>query len=202
VVQVGVQAMADRYTYIPMIGIAIMMAWAPSSSLMRSNGARAVAAAAGLVMVVSMVVVTRARLPVWQNNVALFTAATMRTMGVDEYTAHMSLGATLLQQKRFEEARAHYQQANGLRPKSPEATYGVALTYLHAGRVAEAIGPLEEAVGLAPEDPDRRNDLAVSYVRTNRIDDAIREFRRLTAMRPNEPRYAQALASLLARRQT
>ena len=202
IIQVGVQAMADRYTYIPMIGIAIMVAWAPGPSMGRSSVARAIVAAAGITLVLAMAVMTRAQLPVWQNNVTLFTAATMHTMGVDEYGAHLSLGAALLQQKRFDEARAHYQRANDLRPKSAEATYGLGLAYLHAGRTADAIAPLEEAVSLAPEDSDRRNDLAVTYVRANRIDDAIREYRRLTALRPNEPRFAQALATLLARRQT
>jgi hypothetical protein len=202
IIQVGVQGMADRYTYLPMIGIAIMVAWAPGPSLVRSSAARAIVAAAGLALVLTMAAMTRAQLPVWQNNVTLFTAATMHTMGVDEYGAHLSLGAALLQQKRFDEARTHYQRANDLRPKSAEATYGLGLAYLHAGRTAEAIGPLEEAVGLAPDDPDRRNDLAVSYVRANRIDDAIREYRRLAALRPDEPRFAQALTALLARRKT
>jgi hypothetical protein len=201
IIQVGVQAMADRYTYIPMIGIAIMVAWAPGPSMVRSSAARAILGGAGLALVVAMAVLTRARLPVWQNNVTLFTDATMHTMGVDEYAAHLALGATLLQEKRFDEARVHYQRANELRPKSAEATYGMGLAYLHAGRAAEAIGPLEEAVVLAPEDPNPRNDLAVSYVRANRIDDAIREYRRLTVMRPNDPRFAQALTALLARRQ-
>src|SRR5688572_25774403 len=202
IVQVGVQAMADRYTYIPIIGIAIMVAWVPAPSMMRSRTARSVVAVADAAVVVEMAAMTRTRLPVWQNNVTLFTEATMQTMGVDEYGAHLSLGATLLQQKRFDEARAHYQQASALRPKSADAAYGLGLSFLHAGRTAEAILPLEEAVGLAPEDPDRRSDLAISYVRANRIDDAIREYRRLTALRPNEPRFAQALSVLLARRQT
>jgi hypothetical protein len=202
IIQVGMQAMADRYTYIPMIGIAIMAAWAPGPSMTRSGVARAITAAAGLALVAAMAAMTRAHLPVWQDNVTLFTAATMRTMGVDEYTAHLTLGGTLLQEKRFEEARAHYQRANSLRPKSAEATYGLGRSYLHAGRAAEAIAPLEEAVGLAPDDSNRRNDLAVSYVRANRIDEAIREYRTLAARQPNEPRYSQALAALLARRQT
>ena len=202
IIQVGVQAMADRYTYIPMVGIAIMVAWAPAPSMVRSNAGRAIVAAAGLILVVAMAARTKAQLPVWQNNVTLFTAATMHTMGVDEYTAHLALAPTLMQEKRFDEARAHYERAKDLRTKSAEATHGVGLAYLHAGRIAEAIGPLEEAVSLAPEDPNPRSDLAVSYVRANRIDDAIREYRRLAAMRPNEPRFSQALAALLARRQT
>lgn len=201
IIQVGVQAMADRYTYIPMIGVAIMVAWAPGPSVVRSSAGRAIVAAAGLILIVAMAARTKAQLPVWQNNVTLFTAATMHTMGVDEYTAHLALAPTLMQEKRFDEARAHYERAKDLRTKSAEATHGVGLAYLHAGRIAEAIGPLEEAVSLAPEDPNPRSDLAVSYVRANRIDDAIREYRRLTALRPNEPRFSQALAALQARRQ-
>jgi len=202
VVQVGMQAMADRYTYIPMIGISLVVAWTPSASMMRSTSVRFATAIIGVVLVMAMMVTTRAQVAVWQNNVTLFTRATMLTMGVDEYAAHMSLGATLMQQQRFDEARAHYSAAATLRIDSAEAVYGVGLAFLHAGRVAESIGPLERAAALVPDDPDRRNDLAVAYVRSNRIDDAIREYRRLAALRPNEPRFAQALAALLARRQT
>ena len=202
VMQVGVQAMADRYTYVPMIGIAIMLAWLPSQSLMRSVAARTTISVVAGAAVVAMIIATQNRLPVWRNNVTLFTSATMRTMGVDEYTAHLTLGATLLEQARFEEARAHYQEASTLRPQSSEAMYGVGLSYLNAGRSADAIGPLQAAVQLAPEDTGRRNDLAVSYVRAGRIDDAIREYKRLTELRPDEPRFAQALTVLLARRRT
>jgi protein O-mannosyl-transferase len=200
--QLGAQAMADRYTYIPMIGIALMVAWLPSPSMMRSTFARtSISVAAGLA-VVSMIVATSNRLPVWRNNVTLFTAATMQTMNVDEYGAHLSLGATLMGQQRFEEARAHYEAANALQPKSSEALYGIGLSYLNAGRAADAIRSLEQAVALAPDDPGRRNDLAVAYVRSERIDDAIREYRRLTAQVPGEPRFSGALSALLARRRT
>ena len=179
-----------------------MAAWLPSESFLRSKAARTTISVIAGVAVVGMVMATQNRLPVWRNNVTLFTSATMRTMGVDEYTAHLSLGATLLEQKRFEEARAHYQEARTLRPQSSEAMYGVGLSYLNAGRPADAIAPLEASVQLAPEDTGRRNDLAVSYVRADRIDDAIREYRRLTELRPDEPRFAQALTVLLARRRT
>jgi protein O-mannosyl-transferase len=202
VIQVGVQAMADRYTYIPTIGVAIMVAWLPVPAMLRSSAARTVVPVVAGAAVIAMAVATYNRLPVWRNNVTLFTDATMRTMNLDEYSAHLTLGATLLEQHRFEEARAHYEAAKTLRPGSSDALYGIGLSYLNAGRPGDAIGPLEEAVQLVPDDPGRRNDLAVAYVRSERVDDAIREYRRLSAQVPSEFRFSRALEALLARRRT
>ena len=198
-IQIGVHLVADRYTYLPMIGLSIAAAWAIPDSMLRNTIARAGVALAAVALVIGMTLATRQHLPVWRDNIALFTNASMRTLGVDEYTAHLQLGSRLYSERRFPEARKHFELAAAIQSGSLEAKRGIGLTLIGAGQPAAAIPVLEEATRLSPNDVDARNDLAVAYVQTNRIDDAIREYRQLAALRPGERRYQAALAELLKR---
>ena len=195
-VQVGVQAMADRYTYIPMIGLSIIVAWAPGPALLRSSPRRGAVAAVALGLVAAMFVTTRAQLPVWRDNPSLWTHATMVSTGVDAFTAHMSLAATLMQQQRYDEAVAHYTSASSLRPDDAGARRGMGLAYGLTGRISEAITALEGAASLTPNDVATLHDLAAGYERNRRYDDAIRVYRRLITLSPSNPRYPQALERL------
>jgi hypothetical protein len=195
-VQVGVQGMADRYTYIPMIGLSLMVAWLPAPDIARSVIRRSVMAAAAMGVVAAMVIATRQQLPVWKDDASLWTNATMHRLGVDEFSAHMSLGATLAQQQRLAGALSHYTAAAALRPTDVNARRGIGLTHLNAGRISDAIQALEAAAALAPDDIDVLNDLGIAYVRARRIDDAIRQFERLVQLRPSDARFHQALAAL------
>ena len=187
-VQVGLQAMADRYTYIPMIGLSIIVAWLPGPQLLR--------AAVALSLVVAMFLATRAQLPVWRDNAALWTHATMVRTGVDAFAAHMSLAATMMEQQRYDDALAHYTSASSIRPDDAGARRGIGLVHGLSGRISEAISALEGAVSLAPNDVATLHDLAVGYVRNRRYDDAIRVYRRLVALSPMDARYKQALDGL------
>jgi hypothetical protein len=198
-VQIGVHAIADRYSYIPLIGASIMVAWVPWERWFGGVAGRAVLGAAGVAVVALMTMATHRQLPVWQNNVTLWTQAAMVTLGTDEFGAHVSLGGRLIGERRFDEAREHFTRASAIRPESAQPLHGLGLALLQAGSAAESIAPLQRAVALAPDDPNPRNDLAVAYVQTGRLEEAVREYRRLAALRPGERKYTDALAALNAR---
>ncbi len=91
IVRVGLQARADRYTYVPLIGFFIVMAWGVAALVERTPRLRTAVAAAALVAVLGCAWVARAQAYVWEDNVALWTRATMQTMNVDEYArAHVA----------------------------------------------------------------------------------------------------------------
>lgn len=198
-VQIGVHAIADRYTYLPMIGVSIMVAWAIPPRVTVPAVARFAAGGVAVAACIAMAMATRAHLPVWQDNVTLWTNATMTTLRMDEYEAHLSLGGRLGGERRFDEARRHYELAAALRPEAPEPARGIGLVHLQQGRIDDAIRHLTIAVQASPNDVDSRRDLAVAYVQAGRIEDAIREYRRLVALKPDEPRFAAALAELQKR---
>jgi hypothetical protein len=197
-VQTGVQAVADRYMYLPMIGLSILVVWAVPDFGKRQWIARAACVAAGVSLTLAMAMQTSRQLPTWQSNVSLWTNAMMRSLHIDEYAARIKLGHALLGERRFEEAREHFRQAIQLKPDSSEAQHGLGLSYLSARLPGEAVRPLEEALRLAPADTNVRADLAAAYVFTGRFQDALREYRTLIEMKPAEPRFKTALDTVLA----
>jgi hypothetical protein len=120
-VRVGLQARADRYTYVPLIGIFIMVAWGGAALAARARMPRRVAPIAAAVAILACALAARIQVGYWQDNVSLFTRATVLTLHVDEYAAHLSLGATLAGQGRMDEALRHFTEAMRLRPDSDEA---------------------------------------------------------------------------------
>lgn len=199
IVQVGLQTIADRYTYLPMIGISIMVVWAIPPQISLPVGVRVAAGVAALAACGAMAMATRAHLPVWRDNVTLWTHATMVTLKVDEYEAHLALGRQLGGERRFDEARRHYELAAALRPDAADPLSGLGLTFALQNKFDEAIRHFQSGVERAPGDIEARRHLANAYVQAGHIEDAIREYRRLVALKPDEPRYAAALAELLKR---
>jgi hypothetical protein len=197
--QVGVHAVADRFTYLPMIGLSIMIAWAIPQRVTLPMAVRVAAGAAALAACVAMSMATRAHLPIWRDNITLWTNATMVTLKVDEYEAHVTLGGRLGGERRFDESRRHYELAAALRPDAADPPRGIGMIYAQQGKFAEAISHFADAVSRAPNDVNARRDLAAAYVQMGRIEDAIREYRRLVALKPDEPRFAAALAELQKR---
>jgi protein O-mannosyl-transferase len=149
-VRVGLQARADRYTYVPLIGVFIMMAWGAASVAARVRVLRhgiPVAAAAGVLV---CALAAREQVGYWKDNVTLWTRATMLTLHVDQYEAHMSLGTSLGNQGRIDEAGRHFAEAVRLRPQSDAARYSLGLALAKTGRAAEAADEFNEALRLNP----------------------------------------------------
>ncbi len=128
-VRVGLQARADRYTYVPLIGVFIALAWGGAALAgrvrLRLPGRPALQSAALAVLaaavVLALALAARQQVGYWKDNVTLWTRATVLTLHMDEYEAHMSLGATLADQGRTDEALRHFAEAVRLRPDSAEA---------------------------------------------------------------------------------
>jgi hypothetical protein len=150
IVRVGLQARADRYTYVPLIGFFIIMAWGVAALAERRPRLRPAVAAAALVAVLGCAWVARAQAYFWEDNVALWTRATMQTMNVGEYAAHMSLGTALGNQGRLDEAAEHFAAAVRLRPRSDAARLNLAIAFGKLGRTNDAARELDEALRLNP----------------------------------------------------
>ncbi len=150
IVRVGLQARADRYTYVPLVGFFIVIAWGVAALVERWPRLRPAVAAAALVAVLGCAWVARAQAYVWENNVTLWTRATMQTMNVDEYAAHMSLGKAVGNQGRLDEAAEHFAAAVRLRPRSDVARLNLAIAFGKLGRMNDAARELDEALRLNP----------------------------------------------------
>jgi tetratricopeptide (TPR) repeat protein len=175
IVQVGSQAHADRYLYLPLVGIAIAVAWSvPAVHAVRRRAALAVAAA---VIVASLFVATRLELRYWRDSVALFERAIAVTE--DNAIAHAQLAAAYEAQGRLAETIRHYREAVRIRPQFRTAANNLAWLLATAPDPAlrdpaAAVELAERAAALSAEPEAAVLDtLAVAYASAGRFDDAV-----------------------------
>ena len=144
-ITVGEQARADRYTYLPSIGLAIAVVWGLPA---RWASPRVIGPLAGAV-VLGLVVATRHQLPHWQNDETLFARALAVTS--DSYVAHLNYGNAIESPERREEQRVHFERAVALDPNSALAHYDLGRVIALSGEHRLAIDSYRRAVALDPE---------------------------------------------------
>ena len=160
-VQVGEQAMADRYTYIPSIGLFIVISWGAVQVLGNWPLRKRALITTAAVTLSVCVGLTRSQVACWQDGISLFEHAVAVTR--NNATAHNSLGIALAAKNRLAEAVAQYRLALQINPSYGLAhnNLGVALTRL--GRHDEAVAHYQSALDVDPEDFDAHFNLANSF---------------------------------------
>ena len=160
IVQVGMQAMADRYLYVPMIGILIAMAWECAE---RWGDRRALAVPAA-VLLLALGVLAWHQVHVWKDGVTLFEHAVAVTP--DNFIAHNNLGVELDRRGRADEALAHYRETLRLRPTDRHGTRNFAMASFAKGERLFVQGKYDEAMAVLQEGLhyQRHNALAHTYV--------------------------------------
>jgi protein O-mannosyl-transferase len=157
-VQVGAQSMADRYAYIPLIGLFIMVAWS-LPELTKANSAKLRTVISGIaVLLISMSICSWRQVRCWKDSVSLFEHA----LRVDEnnYMAHGSLGFALADSGRVDEAIPHYEKALRINPNYATGHVNLGLALAGKGETREAIANYREAVRLKPSAVEALNNLA------------------------------------------
>lgn len=149
IIQAGDQAMADRFAYVPLIGLFIMVAWgAADLARRRAWGAAGLKWASALVLG-ACVLLTSRQLTHWQNGVTLFEHALAVTP--DNATAHLVLGAGLHTQGQYERALAEYRAAAALDPSGPKVHYNMGLVLQVQKKWQEAADQYEMEIRRNPE---------------------------------------------------
>ena len=190
-VQVGRQAMADRYAYVPFIGLFIILAWGLPDLLGRWRHKRAVLVPAAICVLAVLAPVTRGQLSHWRDSAALFSHALKVTSR--NYVAHVNLGLTLARRGRIKEAVRHFEFAIGVKPDMAQPHFNLGDCLMKQGRMKEAIYQYARALAIDPDMVLARNRLGVALALTNRPDQAELQFRR--AIR-EEPRFVPPHANL------
>jgi len=192
-VQVGAQARADRYMYVPMVGLTIMLAWGAADLARRWPAARRPVATAGIAVCLAAAVVSAAQIEHWKNSETLFRHALDVTK--DNYIAEHNLGSYLLDTGRLPEAIPHLEAALRIRPESAPARSDLASALAETpGRLPEAIAQYRAALRLLPDSAILHNNLASALAKfPERLPEAIGEYQ--AALRI-DPDYAEAHANL------
>ena len=194
-VQVGLQSMADRYSYIPTIGILIAAVWGLRELFGRSRPRLVALAGAGLAAVLSCAAVTREQLSHWKNSETLFSRALAVTKG--NWVAHHNLGMDLNERGMTDEAIAHFRQALLLKPDCVEAHNGLGGALEKMGRTVEAALIYREAIRIKPDDAAARNNLGAVYHMQGQMADAIRQYFEAVRLSPENATTRYNLATAL-----
>jgi Flp pilus assembly protein TadD len=196
-VQVGRQAMADRYTYLPTIGLFLMAAWGLPELLERWKGRRAALATASILAIGALMAAAWVQVGYWKNSLTLFrhTAAVTR----NNYLAHLNLAVALAKTEARDEAMQHFREALRIQPNFVEGNAALGNALHRWGRPKEALPYLRKAVRLRPNDARMRHSLAVDLEALGRTDEAVTELRKAVELSPNMVRAHHGLGAILHR---
>jgi tetratricopeptide (TPR) repeat protein len=193
--QVGAQARADRYTYLPQIGLYLALTWAVADFYARWRYRRLVLGSLSSVILVALIFCARAQTAHWRNSESLWTHTLACTS--DNLVAHLDLGEALVDQGRVDEAIGQFQQALQIRPGYAETYYNLGNALLQQGRVDEAIGQFQQALQIRPDYADADFNLGVALGRKGNMDEAITHFQQALQLKPDDTDARLALGNTL-----
>lgn len=181
-VQMGSQAMADRYTYVPLIGPFIMIAWGLSDLMAQYRCRRTVLIASSVAVFSILMVCTWFQVRRWQNSVTLFEHTIRVT--TNNSTAHNNLGVAFARRGRFEEAIAQYGEALRIKPDYANAHNNLGIVLSCQEKFEEAISHYTRAIQIRPEYAEAHNNLGVAFTRTGKLKEAIDHFHETLKLDP------------------
>lgn len=198
VLQVGDQSMADRYTYMPLIGLLIAVAWGVSALAdrmgvrqTRPRGTRMALLVLAVAALVLLGVTTHIQKGYWRDSVTLFE----HTLAVapNSPILHNNLGAAYAARDEINKAVFHCEQALSLNPNYAEAHYNLGNYLRRKGDISGAAQAYSRAIDIKPDYAKAHNDLAYVYISLRRYDEAIEHGEAALRVRPD---YAQAHGNL------
>jgi len=182
-VQVGGQALANRYTYISYIGLFIMIAWG-LPELLSKWPQRKIALGLSMVIVLTILgICAHQQLSYWNNGTSLFTHAIKVTQ--DNYFAHYGLGISYKNLGCHQDAIESYKQAIKIRPDYDEAYNDLGISYFILGRYQDAIEAYKQAIRINPDLAKAYNNLGNAYTNLGRYQDAIEAYKPAIRINPD-----------------
>ena len=190
-VQVGSQAMADRYTYIPLVGLFVALVWGLADATARWRFQRLALGLGGAVILTACMMCTQVQVKYWENSITLFSHAIQVTE--DNGLAQHNLGHALSLRGNQREGIAHFDETIRLQPGFAQAYFNRGNAYGAQGLVDQAIADYREAIRYKPDYEQAYCHLAKGLALQNKLDEAKTNF--LAALRC-KPDYAEAHTKL------
>ncbi|MBF0320914.1 MAG: tetratricopeptide repeat protein [Nitrospirae bacterium] len=182
-VQVGTAAMADRYTYIPFIGLFIIISMAIPDTITNSRAGRAITAALGCAVIIACVFYTKKQVTYWHNSVTLFTRAISVTK--DNYVAYNHLGAAYSDSDRYNEAYISYTKALQINYIYVSAHVNFGNLLIKLNRLDEAIESYNRAISMKPMHASAYHGIGVALMLQKRTQEAIPYLKMAVSLNPN-----------------
>ncbi|MBC8198731.1 MAG: tetratricopeptide repeat protein [Desulfobacteraceae bacterium] len=195
-VQVGSQSMADRYTYVPLTGIFIIIAWGISDLAARWRYKKEGLAAATAVFLSVLMVITWFQVRHWTNSITLFKHAINVT--ANNSVAHNNLGVAFADQGKIAEAIKHYTETLRIRPSYANAHNNIGNALADQGKISEAIKHYIEALRIRPDFAKAHNNIGNALADQGKISEAIKHYIEALRIRPDFAKAHNNIGNALA----
>ena len=195
-VQVGMQAMADRYTYVPLVGLFIMIAWGVRDLSEGWRHRRTVFAISAGVLFSVLMVMTWIEVRRWENSMTLFS----RTLEVTSKNSliHYNLGVVLLRQGRNTEAITQLNESLQIAPNRADVHNNLGVALARQGKIEEAVTHYAEALQIKPDYADAHNNLGGALVRQGKIKEAMVHYAEVLRINPDQAEAHGNIGNCLA----
>ena len=197
-VQVGDQAMADRYTYIPSLGVLVLVIWGGYELTRRWRYATMALSAGAAAAIALGFGLTRHQLGYWQESETLFRHALEVTE--NNHIAHDCLGVALFEKGQIDAAISQYLEAIRLEPNDSLAHDNLGIALVRKDLIDEAIRQLQESLRLKPADAPVRFHLGNAFAKKGQLYEAIGQFQESLRLQPDDPTVHNNLGNALAKK--
>lgn len=198
IVQVGAQALADRYTYVPLIGLFIVMAWGLPDMLARWSHRRAALATLTAGLLVALMICSLLQVRYWQNSSTLFRHTLEVT--TNNWLAHNNMGLAVASEGDSAGALAHYRKSLLINPNNAPAHNNLGIALAQHKSPLEARIHFDQALYLKPDLADAHYNLGVLLMKNGEQDDAIFHYQQALQSKPDDPQIHNNMANALLRR--
>jgi protein O-mannosyl-transferase len=196
IVQVGLQGHADRYTYLPQIGLVIALVWLIDDLTKSWPARKLILSAAALLVLGTLSVLSARQTTYWRDTATLWRHTLAITPDSD--VAHVGLGGVLFVQGQIDESIDHYERALRLRDGNVAAHFGLARALAAKQKVDPAISHLQKTLNIQPDYIAASNDLGVLLASKGDIKQAIAAWRQTLSFDPENPDAANNIAWMRA----
>jgi protein O-mannosyl-transferase len=190
-VQAGSQAMADRYTYIPYIGLFVMFAWAAGEFLSRWPQTKFAIGVLAAIVLMAQTVIARQQASYWHDSVKLFSHAIDVTH--NNYIAHNHRGVAYNNQGEWALAKQDFIDATRINPTYAEAFNNLGVTYSRLGQWDDAIGSFQRAIKAQADYAEGYNNMGITYGKVGRWELAAQAFKQACAVKTGYDEAARNL---------
>lgn len=197
-VQAGLQAMADRYTYLPLVGISIIIVWGVADLLGNKRRKIAWGTLISVILFPLLIAATHRQVALWRDSITLLTHALESTP--DNYHVHNNLGVALVEKGRFDEAIVHYREAIRIRPKYEDPYHNLGYALYRKGRIDSAVTYYRKALRINPDYGEAHISLGNALLHNGRIDSAVTHYRSALAVNNDLEEAHYNLGNALARK--
>jgi tetratricopeptide (TPR) repeat protein len=207
-VRIGQQQTADRYSYVPLVGVFVMLVWGAfdvAARVLPARVAQRAAALVGMLVIAALALGARRQVSTWENGISLWEHAI--EVGGNSTVSQNNLGVALQKAGRLDDAASHFAEATRLEPRNARAHANLAIARFTQGRYTEAIVSYEAALRLDPGNAQARRDLAKTHFnlansawREGWLDQALIEYREAIRWAPEDASYHRALGMAMVQK--